>query len=158
MSLTFLTISSQPMKYFNPFVLSNWGSHPSHQNIYTLSRSKLSKLDFASTQMVVNMTLEYCFGFTWQNWKLSMQNYPEFVEDVILKFIVYEYSKKIRCNSYLCQFKEKCVICFISVFHREKLLSRNWSLYRRRKGMLVDFSANFKYFWNNVFIASTCNK
>lgn len=69
--------------------------------------------------MAVNMTVEYCFGFTWQNWKLSVQNYPEFVEDVILKFIVYEYSKELKFNSYLCQFKEKCVICFISVSHTE---------------------------------------
>ena len=145
MSLPFLTISSQLMTHVNLFGLSSQGSHPSHQNICTLSRSKLSKLDFISTQMAVNMTPEYYFGFAWQNWKLSMQNYSEFAENVILKFTVYEYSKELRINSLLCQFKEKCAFCFISVSHTEKLLSGSWSLYRRRKeGNACGF---FSQFW-----------
>lgn len=49
-----------------------------------------------------------------------MQNYPKFVENVILKFIVYEYSKELRINSHLCQFKEKIsYFLHFGVSHRE---------------------------------------
>lgn len=48
-----------------------------------------------------------------------MQNYPEFVESIIFKFVVCEYLKELKFKSYLCQFEEKCAICFISVSHTE---------------------------------------
>lgn len=144
MSLNFLTISSQHMKHFNPFVLSNWGSHPSHQNICTLSRSKLPKLDFASTQMAVNMTWKYCFGFTWQNWKLSLQNYPEFVENFVLNLFLMKVTKNIEKIAISVSVR-KNVISFNSVSHTERWLGRSWSLHTRRRGMLVDFLAHFNH-------------
>lgn len=46
--------------------------------------------------MAVNMTPEYYFGFTWQNWKLSMQNYPEFVENVIRSLLFMNKAKRLE--------------------------------------------------------------